>query len=88
MMVLTLNWLHLGCPNRAPADYHCKAILSPEQLGIAKRLRRLAKEWSESGPISAEDMGRAAGKMESLESTVHHLAVTASKLAVPVAPKG
>ena len=81
MMVLALNWLHLGCPMRAPADFCCRATLSSEQMGIVQRLQRLTREWCDSGPVSAEDMGRAAGKVESLENTLQHLTVSAVKLA-------
>ena len=81
MMVLNLNWLHLGCPKRAPFDFACRAPLTPEQWGIIQRLQRLAQEWCDAGPISAEDMGRAAGKVESLENTLQHLTVSAVRLA-------
>lgn len=80
-MVITLNWLRLGSPCRAPADFNSRAKLTPEQRGIVTRLRRLALEWSQSEPITAEDMGRAAGKIESLEGTLQHLTATAVKLA-------
>ena len=81
MMVITLNWLHLGGPRRIPSDFYSRARLTPEQLGIVSRLRRLAQEWNESGPIQAEDMGRSAGKIESLEATVQQLTAAAIRLA-------
>ena len=81
MMVITLNWLHLGGPRRTPSDFYNRARLTPEQLGIVGRLRRLAQEWNESGSIQAEDMGRSAGKIESLEATVQQLTAAAIRLA-------
>ena len=87
MMVITLNWLHLGGPRRIPSDFYSRARLTPEQLGIVSRLRRLAQEWNESGPIQAEDMGRSAGKIESLEATVQQLTAAAIRLASSGGPQ-
>ena len=86
MMVITLNWLHLGGPRRIPSDFYSRARLTPEQLGIVSRLRRLAQEWNESGPIQAEDMGRSAGKIESLEAQYNSLQQRRSDLLAQEGP--
>ncbi len=80
VMVVILNWLQLGQPRSLPKDFSTRAPLSPEQLSIVKRLRRLAAEWMDLGEVTAEEMGRAAGKVESLEATVRHLTVRAVRM--------
>lgn len=79
-VVVTLNWLHLDQPSRVPADFKPRQPLSPEQRGIVQRLRRLMSEWAESEPVSADAMGRTAGKVESLEMTLADLAGKALKI--------
>lgn len=70
LLVLVMNWLQVGQPHKAPADYVASAPLSGEQWGIVKRLKRLAKQWNEAEPVTADDMGRTAGKVETLEAQV------------------
>ena len=84
MMVIILNWLHLGQPRSVPRDFNPRAALSPEQTGIVKRLRRLSDEWLQLGEVTAEDMGRSAGKVETLEATVQQL----TNIAVRMVEKG
>ena len=69
-VVVTLNWLHLDQPCRVPSGFQPRGRLTPEQRGIVQRLQRLMKKWAESDPITAEDMGRTAGKVETLEDTL------------------
>ena len=73
MMVVVLNWLQLGQPRRVPRDCNPYAVLTFEQKKILQRLRHLAKEWQNSPPITAEDMGRSAGKFEQLEDSLNLL---------------
>ena len=81
LMVICLNWLHLGQPCRAPEDYFPRRPLSHEQQAIITRLTKLSAEWTETPNVSAEDMGRAASKMEHLEGTLMKLTQAASRLA-------
>ena len=81
LIIICLNWLHLGQPCRAPDDYLPRSALNPEQVTILKRIERLTAEWAESPPITADSMGRSAGKMEHLEATLATLTRAATALA-------
>lgn len=70
--VLVLNWLHLGQPKKWPGDARCSSM-TMEQKAVVLRLRRLCSGWQSAAPVSAEDMGRAAGKIECLEEEVAFL---------------
>lgn len=79
-MVLVLNWLHLGKPKRCPSDYVIDQQLSGEQRGIIGRLSKFFQEFLDVGPISSVEMGRAAGKVESIEETLSHLSKSLAAL--------
>ena len=70
LLVICMNWLHLGQPSKPPRDFNPYASLTSEQIGIIKRLKLLALEWRNSTSVTAEDMGRSAGKFEQLEKTL------------------
>ena len=70
LMVICMNLLHLGQPSSVPRDHHPRDQLTSEQRAIVNRLRHLAAEWVQSSPVTAADMGRAAGKFEQLEETM------------------
>ena len=80
LMVLVLNWLHLGQPGKAPFYYSADAPLTGEQWGVVKRLKRLAQHWADAEPVTAAEMGRTAGKVETLEAQVAALTRWAQKL--------
>ena len=80
LMVVVLNWLHLGQPRRLPRGFNPYAVLTFEQKKILQRLRHLAQEWQASPPITAEDMGRSAGKFEQLEESLSILTRRAAAL--------
>ena len=68
--IMVFNWLHLGSPAKVPVGYVASTQLSGEQWAVVRRLRRMMQEWEEADPVTAEAMGRSAGKVESLESQV------------------
>jgi hypothetical protein len=80
-VVLLLNWLYLGQPGKVPSTYKLDAPLSGPQLAVVKRLERLMGEWKTAPPITAAAMGRAAGKVESLEEQVRELTRAAESFA-------
>lgn len=80
-VVLLLNWLYLGQPGKVPSTYKLDAPLSGPQLAVVKRLERLMGEWKTAPPITAAAMGRAAGKVESLEEQVRELTRAAESIA-------
>lgn len=73
VMVLLLNWLKLGQPFRWPSRYSAFCPLSQEQDLIVGRLKHLSGEWLLFQDVTAETMGRTAGKVESLEVMVRDL---------------
>lgn len=77
MMVLILNWIHMGQPAIWPRKFSIFSSLTPSQLVLVTRLKHLAGEWLKFKDITAESMGRTAGKVESLEALVHRLETSA-----------
>ena len=70
IMIMTLNWLHLGSPARAPQSFPTYDQLTVQQHGVVERLRRFCADWADAGDIAAADMGRSAGKVEQLEEQI------------------
>ena len=79
-MVICLNWLHLGSPSRVPADYEPLAAMTGEQRGVLQRLKRLSSCWLDCPMITAADMGRTAGKVESLQDSLARLTSSAAAI--------
>lgn len=80
MMILVLNWLHMGKPRCWPKGCDPFASLNDEQLAIVERLEHLSGEWLLFRDVTAVSMGRTAGKVESLEAMVHKLEAIAAAL--------
>ncbi|CAE7517036.1 nmd3 [Symbiodinium sp. CCMP2592] len=70
VQVILLNYLDLGRPRRAPVS--CTSAQSPtaEQWEVIFRLECFLDAWFELGILSAEEMGRTAGKVEDLEKVL------------------
>ena len=79
-MVVIRNWLHLKQPAKVPTNYFMDLQMTPDQKAVVLRLRRLSKAWADSGPIAAADMGRSAGKVETMEAMLEQLTREAVKL--------
>lgn len=79
-MILVLNWLSLNQPVRAPSDYVIDAPLNSEQKKVVMRFTRLMQDWIDCPAISAADMGRSAGKVETVEMMLQQLTVEAMKV--------
>ena len=78
-MVMVLSWLHLGQPSHVPSDFCAACRLTGEQRAVVNRLERLSAEWIDAPPVAASDMGRTAGKVETLEdmmAVLHREAAT------------
>ena len=73
ILILTLDWLHLGKPPVWPKTFNARATLTEEQRSVLARLKHLAGEWLRFEDVTAESMGRTAGKVESLEKLVASL---------------
>ena len=78
VQVILLNYLDLGRPRRAPVS--CTSAQSPTaaQWEVVSRLECFLDAWFELGVLSAEDMGRTAGKVEDLEKVLQKLSTLAS----------
>ncbi len=82
LAVMNLNWLHLGCPAKPPASYNPSGTMSSSQLQVLSHLRMCFLDWSQAAPITADSMGRSAGKVETLEDCLTGLEREAHRLKV------
>ena len=74
LQVVTLSWLALGCPDKAPSEIRLGRRLSAGQWSAVRMLEHLGKDGNTPELVEAQDMGRAAGKVEDMED---HLGVLA-----------
>lgn len=74
LQVVVLSWLALGCPSRAPGDLCLGRKLSAAQWSVVRMLEHLSSDGNTPEFVEAQDMGRAAGKVEDME---FHLAALA-----------
>ena len=78
--IALMNWLVMGKPRRAELPGSCRSSAPSarshcEEIWIEGRARVKAnvKRWNEVPEVSAEDMGRAAVKVESIEKLAGYL---------------
>ena len=69
-LVLTLDWLAMGERLADVRHLGLGAKLSSKQWEVVQRLAPLVKTWNDHGWVDSNDMGRAASKVESLESVI------------------
>ena len=67
LLVASLSWLHLGRCRAAPLCIRGRRSLDDEQASHVKRLEEMMRDVICHSPVSAEDMGRVASKIETLE---------------------
>ena len=79
-MVILLNFLDLGRPARAPEQCLGGHPLTDAQWEQVDRLRDFAGAWVSLPRLSAEDMGRTASKVESVEKILEELGRRAASL--------
>ena len=75
MIVACLNWLHLRRPLCCPAEVCLFNRLSKLQWKAVKQMEASLAAWKHCEPITAEAMGRTAGKIEDLEALLSKLQV-------------
>ena len=73
MMIIVLNFLHLGRAKTIAQTLKSKQRLTRQQWQSVKRLEAYVEAWTEVSPIGPEQMGRTAGKVESLEEVLRGL---------------
>eukprot|EP00438_Fugacium_kawagutii_P021002 Skav228367 [mRNA] locus=scaffold1981:191093:195553:+ [translate_table: standard] len=75
LVVLVLNWLHLRRPGTAPQSIVLGQRLNRLQWRVVRQMEGLMEACKVTSPISANDMGRTAGKIEQLEDALSRLSV-------------
>ena len=73
LCVLVLNWLYLKRPVTCPAEIVLHTPLSKLQWKVVRYIEQSMLAWREAEPVTADTMGRAAGKLESIEKTLSKL---------------
>ena len=81
LVVACLNWLHLGRPSRAPDEIRGARDLTDEQTRAVLRLEKPLRVFLAHEPVTADDMGRSASKIEGLESILTSLHRQATRVA-------
>ena len=82
LLVAALSWLHLGRSRSAPSLIRGRRALDDEQWAHVGRLEGMVREIICHSPVSAEEMGRVASKIENLEEIAEGLRNKTEKLAV------
>lgn len=72
-LVLTLDWLAMGERLADVRHLGLGTKLNSKQWEVVHRLAPLVKTWNDHGWVGSDDMGRAAAKVESVESVVASL---------------
>ena len=83
LLILSLSWLHLNRPARAPAMLSLSNHLSAKQWGVVKRFERLFEDLALTGDFGPSTMGRSAAKVESLVSVLENLHEATRRVASP-----
>eukprot|EP00438_Fugacium_kawagutii_P000083 Skav218697 [mRNA] locus=scaffold1346:227635:232409:- [translate_table: standard] len=73
LVVVCLNWLHLRRPNTCPEEITLFRPLNKLQWRVVRTLEGCMDAWKVCSPISSADMGRTAGKVETLELAIGRL---------------
>ena len=74
LVVLSLNWLFLRRPFVAPPSILIGRRLSKVQWRVVRQVEAVMGIWKNVSPVTAADMGRIAGKIESVEGALGRLA--------------
>ena len=73
MLVIVLNFLHLGRAKTVAQTLKSRQRLTKQQWQSVKRLEAYVEAWTAVSPVGPEQMGRTAGKVESLEEVLRGL---------------
>ncbi len=72
-LILTLDWLAMGERLADVRHLSLGSRLNSKQWEVVHRFAPLVKSWNEHGTVDSNDMGRAAVKVESIESVIASL---------------
>lgn len=82
-VVCVFNYLHLGKPRSFEGFTTSKSRPNRMQWEVISRLEGFLRSWLEVSLVGPQEMGRTAGKVESLEYTLRQLEARAQQLAKP-----
>ena len=80
-VVIALNFLYSNRPRECNLGEDTRRQLSRKHWEAVRRLEQFIDAWIEVSPITAQVMGRTAGKVESLEETLAELEKSVCSLA-------
>lgn len=81
-VVLALNWLAVGERLVDVSSIRLGTKLTRDQWCAVRRLRPLLTSWNACGSVTAQDMGRCAAKVESVEKELRRLEEAAQSFSV------
>ena len=81
-VVLALNWLAVGERLVDVSSIRLATNLTRDQWCAVRRLRPLLTSWNACGSVTAQDMGRCAAKVESVEKELRRLEEAAQSFSV------
>ena len=73
VVVICLNYLFLGRPRTAGFDVWLSKPLASKQWDAVRRWEHLASAWFHVSPVGPEEMGRTAGKVETMHDVLDSL---------------
>ena len=73
LVVAALNWLHLRRPRVCPLECVLFMPLSKLQWKVVRHIELLMRAWKTTECITAENMGRAAAKVENIDELLVRL---------------
>ena len=79
-VVVCLNYLYLGRPRTAGMEVWLSKPLTTKQWSVVRRWEHLAAAWFHVSPVGPEEMGRTAGKVETMNDVLDSLELQASAI--------
>ena len=79
-VVMCLNYLYLGRPRSAGCDVWLGKPLTYKQWCVVWRFEHSAAAWFHVSPVGPEEMGRTAGKVETMNDMLDSLELQATAL--------
>ena len=79
-VVICLNYLYLGRPRSAGREVWLGKALTTKKWMVVRRLEHLAAAWFHVSPVGPEQMGRTAGKVETMNDMLDSLELQATAI--------
>ena len=81
LTVASLDWLHLNRPATCPSEIVAPKQLSRLQWKVVHQIELTMSAWREVEPVTTSAMGRAAGKVDSMDAMLQRLSTFETGLA-------